>query len=241
MEDALNLPDDVGQLKRMVADYQQQVEHLQSRLNLLLAALYAPKSEKFKNQFQGMLPLPLPGIPDTKPVETPVIEIPAHSRAKRGRKPLPDHLPRVEITHDVPEDQKVCSCGACLKRIGEEVSEKLDYVPAVMRVERHIRPKYACPACDGAEGFPVVHIAPVPPQIIPKGADASAVLFSLVETAKANEIEPRAYLQFLFERFPTAQTTEDMKALMPQYLDRSLLPRLPKPKPRKKQGSCSYR
>ena len=63
----------------------------------------------------------------------------------------------------------------------------------------------------------------------------------LVETAKANEIEPRAYLQFLFERFPTAQTTEDMKALMPQYLDRSLLPSLPKPKPRKKQGSGSYR
>ena len=75
----------------------------------------------------------------------------------------------------------------------------------------------------------------------PKGADASAVLFSLVETAKANEIEPRAYLQFLFERFPAAQTTEDMRALMPQYLDRSLLPSLPKPKPRKKQGSCSYR
>jgi transposase len=202
MEDALNLPDDVGQLKRMVADCQQQIEHLQSRLNLLLAALYAPKSEKFKNQFQGMLPLPFLDIPSSKPVETPVIEVPAHTRAKRGRKPLPDHLPRVEITHDVPEDQKVCACGACLKRIGEEVSEKLDYVPAVMRVERHIRPKYACPACDGAEGMPVVRIAPVPPQIIPKGI---------------------------------------ARALMPQYLDRSLLPRLPKPKPRKKQGSCSYR
>jgi hypothetical protein len=68
----------------------------------------------------------------------------------------------------------------------------------------------------------------------PKGADASAMLFSLVETAKANEIEPQAYLKFLFERFPAAHTTEDMRALMPQHVDRSLLPSLPKPKPRKK-------
>ncbi|NLW80494.1 MAG: transposase domain-containing protein [Desulfovibrionales bacterium] len=65
-------------------------------------------------------------------------------------------------------------------------------------------------------------------------ADASAMLFSLVETAKANEIEPQTYLKFLFERFPAARTTEDMRVLMPQHVDKSLLPSLPKPKPRKK-------
>jgi len=51
---------------------------------------------------------------------------------------------------------------------------------------------------------------------------------------KANEIEPQAYLKFLFEKFPAAQTTKNMRALMPQHVDRSLLPSLPKPKPRKK-------
>jgi len=55
-----------------------------------------------------------------------------------------------------------------------------------------------------------------------------------VETAKANEIEPQAYLKFLFELFPAAQSTEDMKAPMPQNVDRSLLQSLPKPKPPKK-------
>ena len=55
-----------------------------------------------------------------------------------------------------------------------------------------------------------------------------------METAKANEIETQAYQKYLFERFPAAQTTEDMRALMPQYVDKSLLPSLPKPKPRKK-------
>ena len=57
---------------------------------------------------------------------------------------------------------------------------------------------------------------------------------SALRTAKANEIEPQAYLKFLFERFLAAQSTEDMRALMPQRVDRSLLPSLPKPKPRKK-------
>ena len=58
-----------------------------------------------------------------------------------------------------------------------------------------------------------------------KGAYSKAVLFSLVETAKANEIDPQAYLKFLCERFPAAQTAEDMRALMPQYVDKSVLPK----------------
>jgi transposase len=191
MGDIENLPDDIGQLKHLVWDYYQQINHLQDRVALLQAALYAPKSEKSKDLFQGILPLPLVRIAEEepKPAEVPVIEVPAHTRAKRGRKPLPDHLPRIEITHDLPEDQKVCACGACLKRIGEDVSEKLDYVPAVMQVERHIRPKYACPACDGEEGMPVVRIAPVPPQIIPKGI-ATPNLLAQVITAKFVDAMP---------------------------------------------------
>jgi len=64
----------------------------------------------------------------------------------------------------------------------------------------------------------------------PKGSDASAMLFNLVETAKANEIEPQAYLKFIFKRFPAAQITKEMRALMPHYVDKFLLPRLSEPK-----------
>ncbi len=52
----------------------------------------------------------------------------------------------------------------------------------------------------------------------PKGARASAVLFSLIETAKANELEPYRYLRYLFERLPMAETTEDYESLLPQHL-----------------------
>ena len=52
----------------------------------------------------------------------------------------------------------------------------------------------------------------------PRGAHASATLYSLIETAKANGLEPRAYLTFLFERLPEAKTPEAINALLPQNL-----------------------
>ena len=55
-------------------------------------------------------------------------------RKKRGRKPLPEDLPRLEVIHDLREEEKVCACGCELTKIGEEVSEKLDYIPAKLQV-----------------------------------------------------------------------------------------------------------
>jgi len=53
----------------------------------------------------------------------------------------------------------------------------------------------------------------------PRGADASATLYSLIETAKANGLEPYRYLRHLFEHLPAATTDAQRKALLPQYLD----------------------
>ena len=57
----------------------------------------------------------------------------------------------------------------------------------------------------------------------PRGAKSSAAIYSLIETAKVNGLEPYAYLRLLFERLPYAHTDEARKALLPQHLDRSLL------------------
>jgi transposase len=54
----------------------------------------------------------------------------------------------------------------------------------------------------------------------PKGAHASATLYSLVETAKANGLEPFQYLKYVFGKLPYAVTEDDYKALLPQHLDR---------------------
>ena len=107
------------------------------------------------------------------------ITIPAHDRAKRGRKKLAADLPRVEIVHDLPEEQKVCPVdGTALERIGEETSEQLEFIPARVRVLKHIRPKYACPCC--RQG---VRIAPPPLAIFPKSIATPSLLAHII-TAK---------------------------------------------------------
>ena len=77
-----------------------------------------------------------------------VPELKAVARRERaGRQPLPESLPRIEVRHE-PES---CACGQCgkdLVMIREDVSEQLDVKPAEFFVIRHIRPQYACRACD---------------------------------------------------------------------------------------------
>ena len=58
----------------------------------------------------------------------------------------------------------------------------------------------------------------------PNGANAGALFFSIIETAKMNNLEPYAYLRYLFENLPLASTEEEIKMLMPQYIDRTLIP-----------------
>ena len=97
--------------------------------------------------------------------------LPRAPRARAGRQPLPDHLPRIEHLHE-PES---CTCGQCgndLIKIGEDVSEQLDVEPARFFVHgprpapRHIRPQYACRACE------TITAAPIPPAVIDGGLAA---------------------------------------------------------------------
>ena len=75
----------------------------------------------------------------------------------------------MEVVQDLAESEKICGCGAELSRIGSEVSEKLDIVPAKMQVIKNIRYKYACKSCEGVESEGgAVKIAPLPPQLIPR-------------------------------------------------------------------------
>ena len=90
-------------------------------------------------------------------------------RARAGRQRPPEHLPRIEHRHE-PES---CTCGQCgqeMVKIGEDVSEQLDVEPARFFVHRHIRPQYACRACE------TVMAAPIPPAIIDGGLAAPGLL-----------------------------------------------------------------
>src|SRR5262249_26542152 len=100
------------------------------------------------------------------------IVIPAHIRKACGRKPLADSLPRVDISHDLPEVEKICpEDGTALERIGEEESQQIDYIPARVQVLRHLRLKYACPCCKSH-----IKLAEKPAQILPKSNAAAPLL-----------------------------------------------------------------
>jgi transposase len=72
---------------------------------------------------------------------------PRKRRKGHGRRPIPDHLPRQEILHDVTPQERTCGCGREKVQIGEDVSEQLEYIPGKMVVLRHVYPKYACSCC----------------------------------------------------------------------------------------------
>jgi transposase len=97
-------------------------------------------------------------------------------RPRAGRQPLPEHLPRIEHRHE-PESCTCVQCGRDLVKIGEDVSEQLDVEPAKFTVIRHIRPQYACRACE------TVTAAPVPAAVIDGGLAAPGLL-AWVATSK---------------------------------------------------------
>ncbi len=169
--------------------YEAENELLREQVRQLFDKLFGRKSEKLFGGSPQLLLFDMPE-PDPETEAQEQIEVPAHRKRKPGRKPLPQNLPRVEVVHDIPDEQKQCSCGARLSRIGEEVSEKLDIIPAVIRVIKHIRPQYSCKSCEGVEDDgPTVRIAPAPPQIIPKGIASGGLLAHLL-TAKFEDALP---------------------------------------------------
>lgn len=132
---------------------------------------------------------------------------------------MPENLPRVEVIHDLDEDEKVCACGADLSRIGEEVSEKLDIVPAKIQVIRHIRYKYACKNCEGVEDEgPTVKTAPPPAQIIPKGL-ATAGLVAHIAVAKYADALPLYRQEKIFARHGIELTRSTMAGWMVKAAD----------------------
>ncbi len=90
-------------------------------------------------------------------------------RTSDDRPSLPDHLPREDVKLDIGAGACPC-CGGAIHKIGETVSEMLDYVPARLRVLRIRRPKYGCRACG------TIHQAPAPEQPIAKGFASPGLL-----------------------------------------------------------------
>jgi len=104
-----------------------------------------------------------------------------YTRGKAKRAKLPSDLPRERIVHDIADADKVCdTCDIELHQIGEDTSEKLEFIPAQVKVIEHVRPKYACRACEQNGTSNTIKQAPVPNSVIPKGYATPSLLSQII-------------------------------------------------------------
>ena len=209
--DLKNLPDDASLPKDVVISlvddlevkYQEKIHYLEEQLRLFKNELFGRSSENRHEPHPDQMPL-FEGDDDQAASDTQTSEntivIAAHARKKRGRKALPKDLPRIDIIHDLSEEEKQCDCGQDKDCIGQDVSEKLDFIPARLQVERHIRLKYACKSCEGVDDDgPTVMIAPPPVQLIPK-SNSTAGLLAHIAVSKFADGLPLYRQQNIFGR-----------------------------------------
>ena len=170
-----------------IARQKEIIEQLQEFIRLGKHKQFGASSEKHTDQLNLFDEAELAvSAEDNTSTEETEITVPAHTRKKSGRKPLPEHLPRVRIIHDLAEDDKFCDCCGSkeLHTIGEETAEQLDIIPAKAQVLVHVRPKYGCRNCEGS-----IKVAPVPKHPIPKSI-ASPGLLAHIITSKYQDALP---------------------------------------------------
>ena len=184
-----NLPRDPDLLIEMVLAGEGKIEALQATIAKLRTIIFGARSEKIAVIIAEQLSLglgeaeascagPSPANDDGKD-DKGGSKTAAQTRKRRNRNigALPKHLPRVDVTIE-PETTTCPCCAGALHRIGEDVNEVVDRVPAVLRVLRTIRPKYACRACEGT-----VVQAKARPRLIESGM-ASTALVAWIAAAK---------------------------------------------------------
>jgi transposase len=189
------------QIRDLAAQLLVEVRHKQAAIDKLtheMAVLkrlrFAARSEQFSVEQRSLLEEDTESDLQALARELEQLAPPARDAAQKNqpkRQPLPAHLPRREIRHEPHET--TCRCGCALKRIGEDVAEKLDYVPGIFTVERHVRGKWVCTKCE------TLVQAPVPAHVIDKGIP-TAGLIAQVLVAKYADHQPLYRQEGIFAR-----------------------------------------
>ena len=199
MDDVIDLPNADESTRKLVQRLYGELKHKQALIdkltheNAVLKRLkFAAQSEHFSAEQRNWLEEALDE--DTQAVADEIAQLqPVKSDARQApkRQALPANLPRQEFHHE-PESTN-CGCGQPMKRIGEDVSEKLDYVPGVFSVHRHVRGKWACACCQALKQ------APVDAHIIDKGIPTTGLLAQVLVAKFADHL-PLYRQQAIFGR-----------------------------------------
>jgi transposase len=188
------LPDlstlDAAALRALVVEQQAklisrdtEIENLKLLVLKLKRMQFGRKSEKLDRQIEQLeLRLEeLEGEARPEPVVFETSEAKSVSNKKPARRPLPEHLPREIETHE-PRETACPTCGGALKKLGEDVAEILEYVPAQFKVIRQVRPKLACACCD------IIVQAPAPSRPIERGLAGAGLLAHVLVSKYADHL-----------------------------------------------------
>jgi transposase len=174
----------IAELRGVVAELRTQIESQQAHIHRLVKITFGRGGERVEGQtlFDGM------SVPDAEvptPARPPAPEAPPATRRKgHGRRCKPKDLPRRLEEIDLSEAEKVCACCGTVKiRIGQSVSERLDYQPMAIFVRELVRPTYACRSCESQGHDPQIAKAALPPEPLPK-SNVGAGLLAHVIVAK---------------------------------------------------------
>ena len=179
-------------LREEKIDDKQEIQRLTLLLAKLQRMMFGQRSEKLAQQID-QLQLELEELHIRQGVREQKIETVCPGlRPAPERRPLPEHLPREMIEH-LPQAPCCPDCGGAWQRLGEDASEVLEYVPASLRVIRHIRPRLACTGCDQMAQ------APAPSRPIARGM-AGPGLLSHVMVAKYLDHQPLYRQCQIYER-----------------------------------------
>jgi transposase len=211
------LPDDPALLKQMIVQIKREaaerIEAMELRhkaeMDAVLRRFYGPRSEKFDPTELLLFGV---NVAEQIPLDEKTVEAEAGEKLKtrrinhhkHGRRELPAHLPRVEVPHDLSDEQKKCPCcGEARKCIGTETSEQLEFVSASFKVLKHVRHKYACTTCGKdclrCDCSPHIEIATKGPQPIEKGLPGPGLLAHVI-VSKLGDHLPLYRLEKIFDR-----------------------------------------
>jgi transposase len=199
----------IMELLERLAERERKNQHLHHQIQGLLRKLYGRSSEKISDQdlvlFRDIMdqlqPRPEPQPDAVIKPETPASVVAmGNNRDKHGRQKPAGDLPRRQIIHDLPEEQKLCPCCGVMRCvIGRDVSEQYDYVPAKVMVLEHVQLKYACKACEQKAQGAQIALAEKPLSPIEKGLAAPGLLAQVI-VSKYGDHLPLYRLESILER-----------------------------------------
>jgi len=204
----------IAQIKREAAEtIEAMTQRHKAEMDAILRRFYGPHSERFDPTQLLLFGL---AVVEQVPVDEKAVQAEtgeklvtrringANGHHKHGRQKLPAHLPRVEIPHDLSEQEKKCPCcGEARDCIGTETSEQLEFISASFQVLKHVRHKYACKTCGQGcckcDSSPHIEIATKTAQPIEKGLPGPGLLAHVI-VSKLGDHLPLYRLENIFAR-----------------------------------------